>query len=139
MNARTIANQLSKQQRNCLMRHFENPQPVKRGPEFATAQSLMYRNLLRGDTENCPRFTSMTELGHEVHCYVLGDCAEELISAAKAIEARLYAAAAHIEFESSPPVQPSPLLRRDLLIERILSTLAAAKKSDVSRPLLAES
>jgi hypothetical protein len=136
MTPRTIANQLSRQQRDCLILHLDNPQSIKRGPEFTTAYSLMYRDLLRGDAPNFPRFTLLTELGREVLCAVLGDYADALVRAEIiAVEELQPSVPADTQFAAGSPVQLSVIMRRDLLIERILAAVSAPKKSVASIPL----
>jgi hypothetical protein len=130
MSTRDIANRLSKQQRDCLIQHIDYPQPIKRGPEFQTAFCLMYRNLLRGDYPQFPRSTSLTELGREVLCTVLGDYADALFRT-HLIEIETSAEPIlppHIQAAINSAFQPPKSKLRDKLIERLCSANAEAKK-----------
>jgi hypothetical protein len=77
----------------------------------------MYRGLLRGDTANRPRFTHLTEEGHEVHCFILGDYADALI---RAEEARIDRLAMSDIKDAAEEIKP----KRDRLIERLLELAA---------------
>ena len=79
-----IAHDLKVLPRRLLIEHCPGPRPIIRGPEENTRQALLARDLIRydwakaADRTGFPKATTLTELGREVVCIVLGHYADSI-------------------------------------------------------------
>ena len=90
MGAKEEAGRLSRVQREVLVAHVREKQPIDNtigateGWFRKTCQSLLHRELIRLDQTGSParaRFTVLTDLGRETVCHVLGEYADGLVTA----------------------------------------------------------